>query len=140
MKNNKYSKLLILGISGLSSISQNTIKSDCSLFSCHEREMCHEDRAMKILRDFLTPELHVDRKWREWLDQVIEELKHVNKYKAFCDDLKRLKGEKDPLKVGKVLKKYDNILSTDLKTIIDTMYDNDPYKLYVIVSTRMKVK
>ena len=134
-KNNIFSSLIAL----LSLLSKPAfIQAEC-MTSCEERTLSHEERAMDILRDFINPEAHTGRKWRDWIDAIVKQLHGIEKYNCFVQGLKKLKGEKNPRTAGLTLNKYLNLLDKDLQDKINSMYYNQPLKLYSIVSKRMKV-
>lgn len=97
-----------------------------------------KDRAMDLLRDFLDLAKHPQKKWHDWIDELNHELKELVEFTKFRETLTKLKGEKNPLKVGEALKEHKHLLADDLKSNIENMLINQKMKLFGILSTRIK--
>lgn len=97
-------------------------------------------RAMNLLNEFFHPEKYPlsNKKWLDWIAEISKELEGLPAYKEFCQTLKGLEKQTNPLTVGKTLANYKDLLDHELKEDLERMLNTQKMKLYNIVSKRIK--
>jgi hypothetical protein len=109
-----------------------------SLSHCAQKTAESEDKAIKILKEFMDTKSHKTGSFEHYAQELIVTLKDDPQFAELCKTLQSIKKSKDPFLVGTALKKFktDRNLSPRFKEL----FKQSPIKLLHILKNRMSKK